>query len=104
MKILEKELEQKLVQGVKRLGGWALKFTSPGQDGVPDRIVMMPGKTYFVEMKAPGEKPRPLQQVVIRRMRRLHQKVFTVDSEEELAKLLQYMLDDQCKIDRRAML
>ena len=37
------------------------KFTSPGTDGVPDRVIIGHGLTVFVELKAPGEKPRKLQ-------------------------------------------
>jgi hypothetical protein len=58
----EKEVEQSLVKEVKRRGGWALKFISPGINGVPDRLVLMPGgKIAFVELKAPGRKMRPNQ-------------------------------------------
>ena len=58
----EKYIEQKLVKAVKAMGGMALKFTSPGFDGVPDRIVLLPmGRMAFVELKAPGKKMRPLQ-------------------------------------------
>lgn len=52
----EKLIEKKLREGVKKLGGMALKFTSPGTSGVPDRIVLMPGgKIYFVETKSTGK-------------------------------------------------
>ena len=55
----EKTIEQKLAAAVKKYGGICPKFTSPGFDGMPDRIVLMPnGKMAFVEVKAPGEKPR----------------------------------------------
>jgi VRR-NUC domain. len=58
----EKEIEQMLVREVKRRGGWALKFISPGLNGVPDRLLLMQGgKIGFVELKAPGRKMRPLQ-------------------------------------------
>ena len=58
----EKEVEKKLVQAVKARGGICLKWVSPGFDGMPDRIVFLPkGKIGFVEVKAPGERPRPLQ-------------------------------------------
>lgn len=58
----EKEIEKRLVQEVRKRGGLCWKFTSPGTDGVPDRIVLMPGgKFAFVELKAPGKKMRPLQ-------------------------------------------
>ncbi len=58
----EKELEQKLVREVKRRGGRAFKFISPGLNGVPDRLVLLPGsKIGFVEVKSPGKKMRPNQ-------------------------------------------
>ena len=58
----EKKIETKLSEAVRRRGGLAPKFTSPGFDGMPDRIVLMPGgHMAFVEVKAPGKKPRPLQ-------------------------------------------
>lgn len=58
----EKVIEQKLVAEVKKAGGICPKWAAPGFDGVPDRIAMFPGgKIAFVEVKAPGEKPRPLQ-------------------------------------------
>ena len=51
----EKMIESRLVQEVQSRGGLCWKFTSPGTDGVPDRIVLMPGgKIAFVEVKAPG--------------------------------------------------
>ena len=58
----EKVIEQKLVSEVKKHGGICPKWVSPGFDGMPDRIALLPdGKFGFVEVKAPGEKPRPLQ-------------------------------------------
>jgi len=60
--VTEKELEQKLVREVKRRGGRAYKFISPGLNGVPDRLVLLPGGNIgFVEVKAPGKKMRPNQ-------------------------------------------
>ena len=56
----EKTIEQKFVAAVKAAEGLALKFISPGFDGVPDRIVLLPGgKMAFVEVKAPGGKAAP---------------------------------------------
>lgn len=67
----EKEIEQKLVKAVKALDGLCIKFTSPSMDGVPDRLVLMPkGKVAFIELKATGKKPRPLQ---IKRMEQIKQ-------------------------------
>ena len=72
----EKTIEQKLVRAVKLMGGLAPKFVSPGLDGVPDRIVLLPGaKLAFVELKADGKKLRPLQ---VRRKRQLEALGFSV--------------------------
>lgn len=68
----EKNIEAYLVRRVKELGGVAYKFVSPGHAGVPDRLVCLPGGlTWFVELKAPGKKPRPLQEVELNRLRAL---------------------------------
>ena len=76
----EKFIEQKFVKAVKAAGGIAPKFTSPGFDGMPDRIVLMPGgRMAFVEVKAPGQKPRALQLSRHKLLRRLGFKVFVLD-------------------------
>lgn len=52
----EKQIEQKLVQAVKAKGGICPKLVSPGLDGMPDRMILMPGgQITFVEVKAPGK-------------------------------------------------
>ena len=72
----EKTLEALLVQTVKSIGGLAPKFISPGFDGMPDRIVLLPhGRLAFVEVKAHGKKPRPLQ---VRRKSQLESLSFSV--------------------------
>lgn len=54
MAMLEKEIEKKLVNIVKRHGGLCLKWVCPGWAGVPDRIVLLPGgRVIFVELKRP---------------------------------------------------
>ena len=68
--MLEKSIEKKLADAVKKRGGLAPKFVSPGLDGMPDRIVLMPGgRLAFVEVKAPGKKPRPLQEARHKKLR-----------------------------------
>ncbi len=85
----EKIIEQKLVKAVKDMGGIAPKFTSPGFDGMPDRIVLLPGgHMAFVEVKAPGEKPRPLQLVRHKLLRGLGFKVYILDDEQQIGGLL----------------
>lgn len=79
-KISEQQIEQYLVSQVKKQGGWAPKFVSPGTNGMPDRIVLMPyGHIGFVELKAPGEKPRPLQLYRHQQLRDLGFQVFVMD-------------------------
>lgn len=85
----EKKIEQKLVQAVRRMGGLAPKFVSPGFDGVPDRIVLLPvGKMAFVELKADGKKPRPLQARRKRQFEALGFKVYCVNDAEQIGGVL----------------
>ena len=85
----EKAIEKKLVQSVKSAGGIALKFVSPGFDGLHDRIVLIPdGHIGFVEVKAPGEKPRPLQLARHGLLRRLGFKVYVLDDEQQIGGIL----------------
>jgi len=85
----EKELERKLVQAVKAMGGLAPKFVSPGFDGMPDRIVLIPGgKIGFVEVKRKGENPSPLQVSRHGMLRRLGFKVYILDDEEKIGGIL----------------
>ena len=85
----EKSLERKLGQEVARMGGIALKFVSPGMAGVPDRLLLFPeGKIAFVEVKAPGKRPTPLQRLRHERFRDLGFRVFVVDSVDQIGELL----------------
>lgn len=77
----EKEIEIYLRDRVKKAGGKAYKFESPGNDGVPDRIVVFPGnRVYFVELKAPGKKPRPLQIAKMNELKKFGCDVRVIDS------------------------
>lgn len=85
----EKTIEQKLTAAVKRHGGISPKFVSPGFDGMPDRIILLPhGRMAFVEVKAPGEKPRPLQEARHKLLLRLGFKVYVLDGEEQIGGIL----------------
>ena len=76
----EKTIEQKLVQSVKARGGLCPKLVCPGMAGMPDRLVLLPGgKMGFVEVKAPGEKPRPLQTARHRILSWLGYRVYVLD-------------------------
>ena len=79
----EKMIENKLKKAVKEKGGLCLKFVSPGFDGVPDRIILMPnGIIAFAELKAPGKKLRPLQERRKRQLEALGFLVFCIDNTE----------------------
>lgn len=85
----EKQTEQKLVKEVKHMGGICPKFTSPGFDGMPDRIVLLPGgRMAFVEVKAMGCKPRPLQMARHGMLRRLGFRVYVLDDEKQIGGIL----------------
>lgn len=91
----EKFVEQKLVRAVKAMGGIALKFTSPGMAGMPDRLILLPdGKMGFAELKAPGKKPRPIQIARISQLRRLGFKVYVVDGVEQIGSVLDDIEED----------
>ena len=85
----ESEIEKHLRAEAKRMGGMAVKFVSPGLDGVPDRIVLLPGrKIAFVELKAPGKKPRPLQVKRMRQLKSLGFPVYVIDGVEQIGGVL----------------
>ena len=86
----EKQIEQSLVRAVKRHGGICPKFVSPGMDGMPDRLVLMPGgRIAFVEVKAPGRKPRPLQVRRHEQLRSLGFAVFVLDNPAAIPELVE---------------
>lgn len=85
----EKTIEQKLVVEVKRRGGICPKWVSPGFDGMPDRLVFLPGRRFgLVEVKAPGEKPRPLQVSRHRLLERLGFRTYILDGAEQIGGIL----------------
>lgn len=92
----EKIIEEKLTKVVRQNGGVCWKFTSPGTAGVPDRIVLMPkGNIAFVEVKAPGEKPRPLQLSRHRLLRRLGFQVYVLDALEDIEKIISEVMSNE---------
>ena len=81
----EKQIEQKLVRAVRAAGGIAPKFVSPGLDGVPDRLILLPGgHLAFAELKAPGQRPRPLQHRRIGQLRQLGFRVYIIDNMNQI--------------------
>lgn len=89
----EKVIERHLAVAVKKLGGMAVKFVSPGLAGVPDRIILLPdGKMAFVELKAPGRRLRALQEKRKKQLEALGFSVYVIDRLEQIGG----MLDEIC--------
>ena len=85
----EKHTEQKLIADAKARGGLAVKFVSPGFDGMPDRTVLLPGGHIgFVEVKAPGKVPRPQQKARLRLLTELGFKTYVLDDISQIGGIL----------------
>ena len=99
----EKSIEQKLARATKGRGGICPKLVCPGFDGMPDRLVILPrGRMGFVEVKAPGERPRPRQAVRHRLLRRLGFKVNVLDCGEDMPRILDGIGDKNGNSDNAA--
>lgn len=91
----ERDIEAYLRDSVKATGGKAYKWTSPGNAGVPDRIVIYPGnRIYFVELKASGQKPRPLQIKQMDDLRKLGCLTCWLDSKEGVDSFIERVMED----------
>lgn len=78
--MMERDVERRLCELARKHGGFALKWTSPGTLGVPDRIVFLPGgRFYLVELKRPGGRARASQKALHRKLERLGFQVHVVD-------------------------
>lgn len=65
----EKMIEQKLTRLVRSYGGLSYKFTSPGNIGVPDRIVIKPnGEVWFIELKTKTGRLSKMQEYQLNRL------------------------------------
>lgn len=85
----ERHIEQLLCSAVKKKGGIAPKLVSPGFDGMPDRLLLLPqGRVAFVEVKAPGAKPRPLQMARHRLLATLGFRIYVIDDETQIPILI----------------
>ena len=91
----ESYIERILKKKVEQVGGKALKFVSPGWAGAPDRLVLLPGgRLIFVELKAPGRKPRPLQLKRHEELRALGFDVVVIDSLEGVEEFIRRWADE----------
>jgi len=77
----ESNIEKYLTDRMKCIGGKSYKWVSPGNNGVPDRIIIFPsGKIIFVELKAPGKVPTAYQKLVHRELKKINCEVLVIDS------------------------
>lgn len=85
----ESEIESYLRDRVRAVGGKAYKFVSPGNAGVPDRLVLLPGgRVVFAELKAPGKTSTPLQAAQQRKIAGLGFRVYVIDSKQKVDDLI----------------
>lgn len=84
-RLLEKDIEKFLNDNIKNLGGRSYKFVSPGNSGVPDRIIFLPGgRIYFVELKTKKGRPSALQKLQRRRFKELGHEVYLLYGLEDV--------------------
>lgn len=92
----ERDIEIYLRDQVKKIKGRAYKFESPGNSGVPDRLVLLPGgRVFFIELKAPGKKSRPLQVAQQRKIASLGCEVLEIDSFEKVDRFIEKVSADK---------
>lgn len=85
----ESDIEESLVRKVKEKGGLAIKFISPSLSGIPDRLLLLPGGRFaFVELKAPGKKPRALQRRRMKQLSALGFSCYIVDNVDLIEKII----------------
>lgn len=82
--MLEKDIEKSLVKHIKTKGGLCIKLNSSTMAGLPDRLVILKNKIIFIELKAPKQKPRKLQTVIMDRLKSLGCDVRLIDNLEDI--------------------
>lgn len=82
--ISEKDIEKYLTKKIKENGGLSLKWVSPGHKGVPDRIIIIKGETYLVEVKSPNGKLTPIQNFMQAKIGLCGVKVYVLYSKKEV--------------------
>lgn len=89
--MIENQVEKYLIKKVSELGGKAWKFVSPGNAGVPDRLITYNSKAFFVEVKRPGGKPRALQKATVAQIRATGMKVYCISTKAQVDELTNLM-------------
>lgn len=90
----ERDIEKWLRRQVESMGGLAFKFTSPGNDGVPDRLAVLPGgRIYFIELKTDRGRLSPLQVWQQDRLRQLGVNVAVIRGMDEAVEFIEEVRD-----------
>ena len=87
----EHRLEEILIREVSKIGGRAYKWVSPGNSGVPDRIVFFPdGRVFFVELKTESGRLSAQQKIQINRLVNLGQRAVVIRGIDGLIWFFEY--------------
>ncbi len=78
--MLEKTIEKQVCDEAKKRGWQVYKFTSPGARGVPDRMLIKNGKTYFIEFKKSNGKISVMQQYHLNKLNKTRTMAVVVNS------------------------
>lgn len=87
--VSEAAIERKCAALAKRAGCWMPKWSSPSHAGVPDRILIMPGRIIFIEFKAPGKHPTRLQHHYLSMLQNMGHTAAVIDSVDDFKKILE---------------
>lgn len=96
----ERELEKRLSKAIRDRSGICMKFVSPNCRGVPDRIVLLNGKTFFVEVKRPGGVISPIQKLMLNRLRKKGFRAFVIENDKELGIALEFIDKEAPKLEK----
>lgn len=96
----ERELEKRLGKAIRARKGIYMKFVSPNCRGVPDRIILLNGKTFFIEVKRPGGVISPIQKLMIKRLRRIGVPAFVIENDDELKLVLEFIDKEAPKLEK----
>ncbi len=89
----EKTLERKLNKAIKDLGGESIKLLATHHNGLPDRLCLLPGGiAFFAEIKTTTKKPKPIQVLVHKRIRRFNFEVFVIETSGDIIRALDKMI------------
>lgn len=66
---LESEIQRKIIKRYEDDGYLVVKLSLTNKNGFPDLMLLKDGKASFVEVKRPGQKPRPLQEYRLKELR-----------------------------------